>query len=924
MTTAIIHPRRALPLLISALILAACSSEKPETMLASAQQFMEKKDHKAAIIQIKNALQANPNQPEARLMLGKALLESGDARGAEVELRKALEQQVSPDKVVPLLATALLRTGQAKKLVDDLAKSNVQSADAKADLMTSMAQAQAMLGKPDAADAALAEALAAKPDFEPARLVEARMKLARKDITAAGAIVESVLQRTPGNEDAWMLKGEMALTQNKMDDALTAFRKAIELRPASQGANAAAISLLLHQNRLDEAAQQLESLKKVAAKAPQTSFLEAQLAYQKKDFKLARDLIQVVLKQVPGHPAALQLAGAVEFQQKAWLPAESYLSKAIQAAPEMKMARRLLVSTYIRSGQPTRALATLQPVLDQIDGDPEMMALAGEVFLQNGDPKRAEEFLSKAAKLDPQDTRKRTSLALSHLAKGDTDAAFSELENIAATDKGNVADLALISAQLRRNQPDKALKAIDALEKKQADAPLPYFLRGQALYLKKDVAGARKAFEKALAVSPVYFPAAAALARLDINDKKIDDARKRFESITAADPKNMQALLAIAELKANNGGTPDEVSALINKAIQANPTDPSPRLALIDTLMRAGDPKKAVSAAQDAVAAISDNATLLDALGRTQHAAGDSNQALATYNKLATLQPASPQAHLRIAEIHLKAKNKDAATQSLKRALEIKPDLVVAQRSLIGLLLESGKTQEALAIARDVQKQRPQDIVGYILEGDVHASQKIWTGAINAYRQALKIAPSTEIPTRLHNALRAANQTEEADRFAAGWLKQQPKDVSFQLYLGDLASARKEYDKAASYFRGVVEAQPDNAVALNNLAWVGSQLKDAKALGYAEQANKLMPGQPAFMDTLATLLLEKGDTARAVELLRQAVKTQPEAAVIRLNLAKALLKSGDKPAAKKELDELAKLGDKFPAQAEVAQLAKGL
>ena len=44
----------------------------------------------------------------------------------------------------------------------------------------------------------------------------------------------------------------------------------------------------------------------------------------------------------------------------------------------------------------------------------------------------------------------------------------------------------------------------------------------------------------------------------------------------------------------------------------------------------------------------------------------------------------------------------------------------------------------------------------------------------------------------------------------------------------------------------------------------------------------------------------------------------------RVGLAKALISTGQKDAAKKELEELAKLGDKFKAQADVEQLMKGI
>jgi len=113
-------------------------------------------------------------------------------------------------------------------------------------------------------------------------------------------------------------------------------------------------------------------------------------------------------------------------------------------------------------------------------------------------------------------------------------------------------------------------------------------------------------------------------------------------------------------------------------------------------------------------------------------------------------------------------------------------------------------------------------------------------------------------------------------------------------------------------------------LVLNNLAWISGQLKSPKALEYAEKANALLPNQPPFMDTLAMLLAEKGESAKAVELLRKAIDIAPQAALIKLNLARVLIKSGQKDAARKELDALAKLGDSFPEQAEVTRLQKEL
>ena len=74
----------------------------------------------------------------------------------------------------------------------------------------------------------------------------------------------------------------------------------------------------------------------------------------------------------------------------------------------------------------------------------------------------------------------------------------------------------------------------------------------------------------------------------------------------------------------------------------------------------------------------------------------------------------------------------------------------------------------------------------------------------------------------------------------------------------------------------------------------------------------------------SVLLVDQGDKARGLGLLKEAVALAPQAGQIRLNYAKALIKAGQKSEARKELEQLAGMGDRFAAQAEVAELLKGL
>ena len=79
-----------------------------------------------------------------------------------------------------------------------------------------------------------------------------------------------------------------------------------------------------------------------------------------------------------------------------------------------------------------------------------------------------------------------------------------------------------------------------------------------------------------------------------------------------------------------------------------------------------------------------------------------------------------------------------------------------------------------------------------------------------------------------------------------------------------------------------------------------------------------------MMDTLAMLLAESGNTDRALQLLNRALSIAPQAADIRLNLARVLIQVGKKSDAKAALDEIAKLGTSYPRQTEVEELRKAL
>jgi Tfp pilus assembly protein PilF len=155
-------------------------------------------------------------------------------------------------------------------------------------------------------------------------------------------------------------------------------------------------------------------------------------------------------------------------------------------------------------------------------------------------------------------------------------------------------------------------------------------------------------------------------------------------------------------------------------------------------------------------------------------------------------------------------------------------------------------------------------------------------------------------------------------------VRENPKDTVVPLYLADRALQAKDYKAAAAGYQKIVAEQPNNVVAMNNLAWSLYELKDPGAIGMAEKAARAAPRSPAVADTYGWLLVESGDTKRGTEILGRAAKAAPNAHEIRLHYAKALIRSGDKAAARKELEAIAALTGESPSKAEAAELLKQL
>lgn len=900
-------------------LLSACNQQtSTQQLMEDAQRFQEKGDYKSAAIQLKNALQNDASNPEVRYRLGVVYNRAGDGVSAEKELKKALELRPDHPTAMVEMGGAFLRQGAFDRVLAEIKVPAAETAN-RADILVLRAQAHAALRQIREAEENFALALDARPGFADALVGQARLKASAQDLAGALAILDQALSKDPKNLDALTAKGDFKRFQGRIEDAIAAYTAAVEGNPQSIPARLSRAAALLASGKNAEAQADIDAAFKIQPKNLIGTYLQALVHFRGGKFETARDLLQEVLKALPNHLPSLLLSGAVYSALGSKEQAETNLRKVLDSAPDNLLARRLLTALFLRAKQPQKAVEIIEPVVARGVDDPQLLALAGDAYMQSGDYEKATQYLEKAATIDPKSANIRTGLGLSRLAGGEASAAMADLEKAATMDSDQFkADILLAMSHLNRRQFDAALTALSSLEKKQPDNPLTYNFKGAAYVGKKDFINARKSFERALELNPTYFPATANLAQLELQDKKPEAAKQRFLTILEKDKSNLQAMLALASL-ATATKQSKEALEWIQKARAANPKAAQPNLALVRYYMQVGDTKLAVAAAQDAQNQSPDNPELLDLLGMAQLSAEQNSEAITTFEKLSKLQPDSPLAHYRTAQAELAAKNDRAAEASLRKALSLKPDFLDALVALAGLHVRAKRFDEAIAVANAAMKSTPKSPTGHVLAGDILMAQDKPAEAANAYEAAFDLAKSGAILIKLHNAENSAGKTVST-AVIERHLDDNPEDLQVRVYLADLLMKKNLYLEASKHYQLILERDPKNLLALNNIAWSLQQLKDPRAMKYAEDAYRLQSGNPAIEDTLAMLLLDAGKTARAVELLQSAAAKAPDSPEISFHLAQAFHKSGDREKAKALIERVLASGKKFSEESEAKEL----
>lgn len=700
----------------------------------------------AAVIELKNALQGDPDFAEARLLLGEVYLQLGDAKAAEKELRVAARLGEEKSRIAVPLGRALLLQGRFDQVLAELSAEEFQPEIA-TEILLLRADAHAGLGQAEAAHA-LYDELAERSPREPrAYLGRARLALAAGDLQAAETQAGEALGRQPGAVEALLVQAEARRLSGRPEEALAPFRAALESKPAIPATTVRArlglATALLALGRDMEAEREVAAVGDVAPRLPLAAYLGAVIKLRQQDIDGARQLLRAAQPVLAGFAPAQFLLGIVAYADGELETSRTWLVRYLNAQPQNLQARKLLVVTLLRLNAVGEAAKLLEVARAQAPDDPQVLLLMGNAELRAGRAAEASALLQRAAELAPEDPRVLGQLAVSHLATGQNSEALAALNaTLDLNEDASALGYAMVFVHLRAGAFADALQVAEDLRRKFPESAVAANLEGGAHAGLGQLEQARSAFETALGLDPAFHQARANLAALKVRAGDLAGAEAAYQALLQAEESHPRALMGMAGL-AERRGDRAAMRDWLERAVKAEPGAVQPSLALAEYHTAAGDAAAAVAVLEALAMRQPRNPQVLMALGRYQHQAGEAASAVATYTRLVEATGGSAAAHLLLAEAQLRANDLEAARSSYEELAKLAPDDPVVWNNLAWLYHQAGDGRAAAYGERALELAPGQpavmDTLGWILLDDKAQTER----AASLLEQAHKAAPGS-------------------------------------------------------------------------------------------------------------------------------------------------------------------------------------
>lgn len=526
---------------------------------------------------------------------------------------------------------------------------------------------------------------------------------------------------------------------------------------------------------------------------------------------------------------------------------EQVLKLAIQNNPKQFNYLEMLAYHYGQQNRREDMVNVLQQIKSHANEWDQAYVKVGDFYMVLGDGDSAlKEYRDGMAK-DPKQKKtyqKRIVEVLMRQGKR-TEAAEINSQILKADPEDNDARGLAATLLLDRGDIAKALAELQAVVTRAPDNPVAHYNLGRAHVARGEWAQAKQQFQKAIELRPDYILARITLAQLEISRGEYEAALKGAQEIIEKfDRNNLNARLIESAALAGQKKYGDS-KTLLNAMVKANPSSPE----------------------------------IHYQLGMVALAESRYKDAEESFKRAYELNPANSRGLMGMVETDMAQNKTDAALQLLLAESKKAPNRMDLLVGLGNTAVRAGRYDEAIGYFQRVLDGMDKNSNArgeiYLRIGETYCRKGDENNAIAALQNARATMPDNEV---VLNAL--------------------------ALVL-DQAGRRKD---ARPVYETIIRMDPNNAVALNNLAYlmVETGLDADVALSYAQRAKQLLPDMPEVSDTLGWIYLKKGQGDFAVTTFQELVAKAPGHSTFHYHLAMAYKQKGDKGKAIAELHEALK------------------
>lgn len=551
------------------------------------------------------------------------------------------------------------------------------------------------------------------------------------------------------------------------------------------------------------------------------------------------------LSKSPDNAAARLLLGQVYLEGKMGNEAEKELSKAQQLGVSWDTVKFQLGEAWLLTGQSDK-------VLDKIQLDTQASPINQAKALQL----RADALLQQRKAAE---------------ACGLFQASLEKSRQHAPTYWG-LAKCAYLNGDNAQTQKwfEEAVK----LDQYKADSLVNL---GDFEQLNKNLQAAHAAYANALKIAPENVAALQSQTTLYLIEGKTDEAKKGLSKLTLLAPKSMPTLYTQG-LFFFVSKDYSKASNALSAVLSAMP-DHLPTLLLAGlTAAALNQNEQAVSYLQRFLSSVPHHAYAIKTLALVQFRLKQRDAGLATLAPLLHGESADPQAMAMAADAYMANKNPELAQAILEQSAKLIPNdpAILTRLGLSNLAL--GNAETGIEQLRSAANQPNSDLADTRLIMALMA-RKEYDQALQAIDQLEKKLGSKSAPLANMRGAAWAGKKDNAQsvKYFEQALSLDPSyfPAAHNLAIQDLrdndpASARKRY-------LGILNADKNNLQAMLYLAEIAHFMNNpAEELDWLEKAHRAHPEAYQTIGLLASYHMQKGNTAKALEVAQDAAVNQPD------------------------------------------------